>query len=444
MFVYYQYIGFQIKTKENYINVNQQLNTPLLDAFGRMRVSNPIIIFESKQLRDNDPLFWDEKLYSGSGLSSIYEINRSSTTLYNDVGATGKYIRQTYRNFDYRPGKSQLIMITANLLRSYPSSLSLSGASIGLGNYDDDNGLFFLYDVDTMYVVMRNNGSDTKIAQDNWNIDKMNGKGPSKIIANWNKVQIYTIDFAWLGVGRVRFCLIINGIIYPVHEFKNANNLSSVYTNTPNNPLRIELTVDNASYGVSSEIICSSITSEGGNNVEAGIIRTKSSTSTISTPDNLTNFYLLQAFRLKENSNVTIIPENVQYFNLSTVNQAISTEWQLVFNPEYNVAIPEDSWTVINDGNLEYFEPSDGTSIVTIGTSSVVLINGYTNSANNKGSGSGPVSNVLNTNLLLLGQGISIPTQKSSRQTLAIISKKIKDSGNNTVDVRSSLTWKEL
>ena len=444
LFLYYQTNGFNIKTKDEYINVNQQLDTPLIDAFGRLRTSNPFIIFESKQLGDNDPLFWDEKLYSGSGLSSIYENSRSSTTLYNDIGATGKFIRQTYRSFDYRPGKSQLVMITANLLRKYPSSLSLPGASIGLGNYDDDNGLFFLYDNDKMYVVMRNNKIDTKISQENWNIDKMNGKGPSKIKANWDKVQIYTIDFAWLGTGRVRFCLLINGVIYPVHEFNNANNLSTVYISTPNNPLRFELSVDNVNYGVSSEIICSSVTSEGGSEIEAGTIRTRSSNNTLATPDNLTNFYLLQAFRLKENSHVTVIPKNVHYINLSTVNQAISTEWQLVFEPEYDIPIPEDSWTSVNDGNLEYFEPADGSSIVTIGTSSVILINGYSNSANNKGSGSGPDINILNKNLLLLGQGISTLTQQPIRQTMAIISKKIKDAGNNTVDVRSSLTWKEL
>ena len=444
LFIYYQYQGFDIKTKNNFINVNQQLDTPLLDAFGRMRTSNPVIIFESKQINDNDFLFWDEKLYSGSGLSSIYESTRSSTTLYNDIGATGKYIRQTYRNFDYRPGKSQLIMMTANLLRKYPSSLSLPGASIGLGNYDDDNGLFFLYDVDKMYVVIRNNKTDTKISQHNWNIDTMDGKGPSKIIANWNKVQIYTIDYAWLGVGRVRFCLIINGINYPVHEFNNANELSSVYMNSPNNPLRLELTVDNVNYGVSSEIICTSVTTEGGANTEAGIIRTLSHNETLTTPSNLTNFYLLQAFRLKENSKTTVIPKSVHYFNLTAENNNVSTEWQLIFNPEYDIPIPEDNWQSINNGSLEYYHPSEGSCIVSSGTSSVVLINGYTNSNGKKGNGNGENVNILVSNLLILGQGISTPSQKPVRNTLAIVSKKIKDDGNNEVDVRSSLTWKEL
>ena len=37
-------------------------NSPSVDAFGRFRVSAPDTLFDSKQIFDNQPLFWDESL----------------------------------------------------------------------------------------------------------------------------------------------------------------------------------------------------------------------------------------------------------------------------------------------------------------------------------------------------------------------------------------------
>src|SRR5512146_2047536 len=37
------------------------------DAFGRLRSSEPFTIYDSKQLFDNQPLFWDDQQVSGAG-----------------------------------------------------------------------------------------------------------------------------------------------------------------------------------------------------------------------------------------------------------------------------------------------------------------------------------------------------------------------------------------
>ena len=44
-----------------------------LDAFARLRMSSPETVFDSKQLSDKQPLFWDDKLVSGSGGASTYK-----------------------------------------------------------------------------------------------------------------------------------------------------------------------------------------------------------------------------------------------------------------------------------------------------------------------------------------------------------------------------------
>lgn len=48
-------------------SIEVQYTRALYDAFGRLRVSNPVTLFDSKQLYDNQPLVWDDQLLSGSG-----------------------------------------------------------------------------------------------------------------------------------------------------------------------------------------------------------------------------------------------------------------------------------------------------------------------------------------------------------------------------------------
>jgi hypothetical protein len=90
-------------------------------------------------------------------------------------------------------------------------------------------------------VVIRSSTSGTpsdanRIVNADWNIDRLDGTGPSGITVDWTKTQIITIDFQWLGVGRVRIGLDINGTIYPIHRFNNANAVSEVYMSTPHLP----------------------------------------------------------------------------------------------------------------------------------------------------------------------------------------------------------------
>lgn len=83
-----------------------------LDAFGRKRVSNPEVVFDSKQIVDNQPLYWDDQQTSGSGTSSTYNTNQSSTTISVSNLTAGVRIRQTFRRFNYQPGRGQTIFMT--------------------------------------------------------------------------------------------------------------------------------------------------------------------------------------------------------------------------------------------------------------------------------------------------------------------------------------------
>ena len=69
----------------------------------------------------------------------------------------------------------------------------------------------------------------------------MNGKGPSGILVDFAKTQVFWIDYQWLGAGRARFGFIANGSIVACHEFYNDNTGSVPYMNTADLPMRMEI-----------------------------------------------------------------------------------------------------------------------------------------------------------------------------------------------------------
>jgi len=267
------------------------------DAFSRLRVSNPKTIFDSKQLYDNAPLFWDDQEESGSGTTSTHSINKAASSLAVALNTAGKRTRQTYMRFNYQPGKSQLVFVTGILNESGGGS----GITTNIGLFDDNNGLFFQDKNGIKSVIIRSNTSgsvvDTVVTKNNWD-DPLDGTGRSAITIDFTKTQIFVIDFQWLGVGRIRFGFNIGGIIVYCHLIQNANVLSLVYMSTPNLPIRIQIENDGTGQASSLSHICVTIISEGGND-ETGIIRYKSVDNTVLNANTTGTLYLALALRLK-------------------------------------------------------------------------------------------------------------------------------------------------
>jgi hypothetical protein len=78
------------------------------DAFGRLRVSNPLTIFDSKSIMSKNNLF-DESTANGGTVT--YTSNKSTVNLNVTEAAGSTTIRQSKRVMSYQPGKSLLILI---------------------------------------------------------------------------------------------------------------------------------------------------------------------------------------------------------------------------------------------------------------------------------------------------------------------------------------------
>lgn len=316
-----------------------------IDAFGRMRVSNPFTLFDSSLRYQDNTNKWSTAITNAG--TSTYLINESSMLL-SVFGNGDSVIRETKHVFSYQPGKSLLVMNT--VVFNTPTT----GLRQRVGYFGSQNGVYFEADGDTINLVIRKytNGSvdDTaeKIPRNQWNGDRLDGSNGSNNLSGVNldlsKSQIFWTDIEWLGVGSVRAGFVINGQFIVCHIFHHANILNKVYMTTASLPCRYELT-SAGSTGTMRQI-CSSVISEGGY-VNRSITR---SVSTPLTGKNLSNavYIPLVCIRLKSSRlDSIVVPRKYDLYGL----QQSAFGYRVILNPTLTNA----SWvSASDDSSVEY------------------------------------------------------------------------------------------
>ena len=232
-----------------------------IDAFGRQRVSEPFTVFDNTFRYGDDTRIWGVST-AGSGSSDPLE-NESSIQMSVTDASGDRVYRETKRVFQYQPGKSQLIMNT------FVMNEGKANLRQRVGYFGNENGIFLELDGTTLNIVKRDYltsaPNDTQVAQANWNVDPMDGTGPSGVTLDITKAQIFWTDMEWLGVGSVRTGFVINGQFLVCHIFHHANSIASVYMTTASLPIRYEIENTGATSGSSvMKQICSTVQSEGG------------------------------------------------------------------------------------------------------------------------------------------------------------------------------------
>lgn len=238
---------------------------PEIDAFGRLRTSDPFTLGDYKHLYSIDPDFVN--VLSGVGSTITFEANQAAAILQSGTGNNGYAIHQTKRYHHYMPGKSQLIFSTFNF------GTAQQNVTKRTGYFDDRDGIFFEQEPDgTLNFVIRSyvtagiGTSERRIPQSQWNKDKLDGSGVSGFNLDITKTQLFFTDFEWLGVGRVRCGFSLDGLNIVAHEFYNSNTLPTVYMSNPNLPVRCEVRNSGTQVGAGGSFIqlCSTVMSEGG------------------------------------------------------------------------------------------------------------------------------------------------------------------------------------
>lgn len=342
---------------------------PNLDAFARLRVSQPVLLLDNKQVGGTPDLFATTSV-SGTGVAA-YAINRSSTSLTVGAGV-GTAIRQSKGRAIYQPGKSLLVFQT------FVMAAGQANLRQRVGYFDTKNGIFLQRNGTALSLVRRSyvTGApvDVDVPQASWNVDPLDGTGPSGITLDTTKANILMIDMEWLGVGQVRVYFVIDGLPVWVHSFKNANSLDAVYMTNPNLPIRWEIEATGVIVGTATlESICGSVNSEGGYEI-TGITTSADTGNTLLTLSGGASGELL-AVRMKSS-----FTEYATAF-LQQVSVLASTSsnflWRVVYNPTETGA---GTWSDVNTAGSVM--ERNTTRTVTAGTGLVVAA-GYVASATN-------------------------------------------------------------
>ena len=83
---------------------------------------------------------------------------------------------------------------------------------------------------------------DTLVPQEDWNLDTMNGSGPSGYNIDVTKMQMISVQHTWYGAGFIDFMMRgSDGNYVFVHRFRNSNVNFEAYMRTGNQPVRYEV-----------------------------------------------------------------------------------------------------------------------------------------------------------------------------------------------------------
>jgi hypothetical protein len=222
----------------SYAPAIKYLDSPNLDPYARLRASNADTVFEADSTYDANPLAL-EAINTSDGVAPAWNSTTRMTDLKINSGATGgSSLLQSYQYMPYSSGKGLLVRISGLF------GTGTTGAVKRFGLGDADNGYFLEQNGTALQVNRRTKTSgsavDNTVAQASWNLDKLDGSGPSGFTFDVTKVFTFVIDMASL-VGRARFGFLIGGQIIYFHQFLIANVIALPSMQTLSLPLLTEI-----------------------------------------------------------------------------------------------------------------------------------------------------------------------------------------------------------
>ena len=337
-------------------NVSTTIGGTNLDAFGRLRVSNPFTLFDSQNRYIDGDQFSN---ITATGGNVVYVANESSFNLNVSAASGSSVIRQSRTVQAYQPGKSLLIMNT------FAMATLKANLTQRVGYFTADNGIYFEAAGTTLNLVIRSSvtGSivEERIPQASWNGNTL----LSGTVLDPTLTQIFWCDVEWLGVGNVRTGFVINGEFIVCHTFQHANQPgnTTVYMTTATLNPRYEITNTGATSGASTmKQICSTVISEGGYNPSTSInyVPTSIAPTRIATGNVYT---ALASIRLNPAyPDAVVVPAQIDLL-LTDVQYG---SFQLVLNAG-NVVANTGSWSNAASSVVQY-----NTSALRIGDGTVV------------------------------------------------------------------------
>jgi len=318
-----------------------QVNAFRSDMFGRTKVSSAFTLFDSvHNYQDNG--YYSDQLANNATVT----FNADESTAYLNVTTENgsEVSRESNRVFPYQAGKSIQAMST------FGFASPQTGLRQRVGHFTRSKGFFLELDDNILYLVKRSNSTgapvDIRVPQSQWNVDRLDGTGPSDVALDLAAIQILFIELEWFGIGAARIGFVIDGYFVIAHQFNHSNYLETSYMSGGPMPLRFELTNKQTTATVSSfKQIASSVILNGGTLTGTDIWTASRGATEVGT-----EYYPLVAVRMKEgrSDGAVVIPELLSIFPLTDND----FEWALILNPS---SVTGGTWETSEEkGNVEY------------------------------------------------------------------------------------------
>jgi len=312
-----------------------------IDAFNRLRVSNPLTLFQEHFIYQSDfDQHWDT--FTVGGGSVDHDPVTGQMILSVGTASGDKAILQSRRRVEYIKGKSQLIMQTGSF-----NALQLNQKKT-MGYGDENNGVFFQTDGQALYVVRRTDVSgsvvDNATPSTSWNIDRLDGSGdennPSGLQADPTKHYLFLIDFSFLGSNIIRYAIIVDGTIVYIHQENTSGVLETPWMKSGNMPIRYEIENTAATTASQMDVTCLTVISEGG---QANIGHVQNVDVGVNAVNVNTQYKAVAGIRLKAGSRYASI--KVNSFNLLGASGKNFLYWQVIYGGTFTTM----NWTPITE-----------------------------------------------------------------------------------------------
>lgn len=106
-----------------------------------------------------------------------------------------------------------------------------------IGFYNDTDRLGYYFQGLDFGILLREGGNDTFVAQADFNIDRLDGTGPSKYAIDPTKINVVRPAFVWHGGLPLTLEIQVGQSWWPVHVFDFSNTIDETHLENPHLPV---------------------------------------------------------------------------------------------------------------------------------------------------------------------------------------------------------------
>lgn len=161
-----------------------------------------------------------DKVITDTTTTGTATVSYSMACIRTGTDTTGSASIKSRAAVQYVPGHEVEYLFTAIFTTGVPNSTQWIGA------FNDQDGFAIGFNGATFAVFHRNSlATNTIIDQKDFNVDRLDGAGPSGLTLNYHNLNIFKISFGWLGSAPISFWVMRDdGHWFKFHVIKRPNH----------------------------------------------------------------------------------------------------------------------------------------------------------------------------------------------------------------------------